>query len=231
MIPRIINLSDDIKKDHPNCIFEISFKKLINLNMGDFYEQRCKGIIKIRYDRNSISEEEYILFNKNLNQVFYSDIIAYENIDISKILLNLLQEKDITVSFVESVTGGELSAKLTKNPGASSVLVGSSITYTKESKKLLIESDVKLNNWPLLAERLADNALRQYKSDITLSILGEAGPISSSKYGIGEIFINISNKDNSVSSSHKLNGNREEIIQRAVNKAIWELINFVKNLY
>jgi nicotinamide-nucleotide amidase len=238
LIPRILNLSVDVKKDYQFVIFynqaESSLAQEINKfkpNNMDIAYLASKGIIKIRYDRNSISEEEYILFNKNLNQVFYSDIISYENIDISKILLNLLQEKDITVSFVESVTGGELSAKLTKNPGASSVLVGSSITYTKESKKLLIESDVKLNNWPLLAERLADNALSQYKSDITLSILGEAGPISSSKYGIGEIFINISNKDNSVSSSHKLNGNREEIIQRSVNKAIWELINFVKNLY
>ena len=238
LIPRILNLSGGIKKDYQFVIFynqaESSLAQEINKfkpNNMDIAYLASKGIIKLRYDRNSISEEEYILFNKNLNQVFYSEIISYENIDISKILLNLLQEKNITVSFVESVTGGELSAKLTKNPGASSVLVGSSITYTKESKKLLIESDVKLNNWPLLAERLADNALSQYKSDITLSILGEAGPISSSKYGIGEIFINISNRDNSVSSSHKLNGNREEIIQRAVNKAIWELINFVKNLY
>ena len=42
---------------------------------------------------------------------------------------------------------------------------------------------------------------------------------------------NISDKNKSVSSSHKIKGNREEIIQRSVNKAIWELINFVKNLY
>ena len=43
--------------------------------------------------------------------------------------------------------------------------------------------------------------------------------------------ISISNKEKTVSTTHKLNGNREEIIQRSVNKALWELIKFVKNLY
>ncbi|MDA9275542.1 molybdopterin-binding protein [Acidimicrobiia bacterium] len=238
LIPRIINLSDDIKKDYQFIIFynqaESSLAQEINKfkpSNIDIAYLASKGIIKLRYDKNSISEEEESLFTKNITQVFETDIIAYENVDISKILLNLLLEKEITVSFVESVTGGELSSKLTKNPGSSTAFIGSSIVYTKQAKKLLLDTDEKLNNWQLLAERLADNALSHYKSDITLAILGEAGPISSSKYGIGEIFINISDKHNSISTTHKLNGNREEVIQRAVNKSIWELINFVKNLY
>jgi len=32
-------------------------------------------------------------------------------------------------------------------------------------------------------------------------------------------------------TEHKLNGNRSEIIERASNKAIWELIKFIKSLY
>ena len=238
LIPRIINLSDSIKKNYQFIIFynqaESSLAQEINKfkpSKIDIAYLASKGIIKLRYDKNSISEEEDVLFNKNINQVFKSDVIAYENVDISKILLNLLLNKDLTVSLVESVTGGELSARLTKNPGSSKTFIGSSIVYTKQAKKLLLDIDDKLNNWALLTERLADNALGHYKTDITLAILGEAGPISSSKYGIGEIFINISDEHNSVSTTHKLNGNREEITQRAVNKAIWELINFVKNLY
>ena len=148
-----------------------------------------------------------------------------------RILLNLLLEKELTLSFVESVTGGELSARLTKNPGSSNVLNGSSIVYTNEAKKLLLENDTNLKNWPQVTEVLSEKALLDYASDLNLTILGEAGPISSSKYGIGEIFITIVNNEKSVSTKHKLNGNREEIIQRAVNKALWELIKFVKNLY
>jgi nicotinamide-nucleotide amidase len=190
-----------------------------------------KGIIKLRYDKNTITNDQEESFLQNLRDTFTDDIIAYENIDISRILLNLLLEKELTLSFVESVTGGELSARLTKNPGSSKVLKGSSIAYTNEAKKLLLENDTNLKNWPQVTEVLSEKALLDYASDLNLTILGEAGPISSSKYGIGEIFITIANNEKLVSTKHKLNGNREEIIQRAVNKALWELIKFVKNLY
>ena len=145
-------------------------------------------------------------------------------------MLDLFSEKEITLSIIESITGGELSSKITKNPGASSVLKGSSVVYTNDSKNLLLDGEYNLKNWPELTEILSDKGLDYYSSDICLSILGEAGPISSSNYGIGEIFISIANNSQNISTKHKLNGNREEIIQRAVNKALWELIKFVKNL-
>jgi nicotinamide-nucleotide amidase len=187
-----------------------------------------KGIIKLRYDKNTITNDQEESFLQNLRDTFTDDIIAYENIDISRILLNLLLEKELTLSFVESVTGGELSARLTKNPGSSNVLKGSSIVYTNEAKKLLLENDTNLKNWPQVTEVLSEKAIQDYASDLNLTILGEAGPISSSKYGIGEIFITISNNEKLVSTTHKLNGNREEIIQRAVNKAYGNLLNLLK---
>ena len=190
-----------------------------------------KGIIKLRYDKNSITEENSNLFKEQLQETFGADIIAYENIDISKILFELLKENNLTLSLIESVTGGEFSSRITKYPGASSVLKGSSVVYTKEAKKMFLNEIPVSSNWEVLAENLSTQGLNTYFTDINLSILGEAGPISSSKYGIGDIFINISDKNNSLSSSHKIKGNREEIIQRSVNKAIWELINFIKNLY
>ena len=62
----------------------------------------------------------------------------------------------------------------------------------------------------------------------SLAILGEAGPVPSSNYKIGEIFIAISNNKETVNFYHKLRGSREDIINRAVNNAIWDLINFIK---
>ena len=67
-----------------------------------------------------------------------------------------------------------------------------------------------------------------FSSSISLAILGEAGPIPSSNYKIGEIFIAISNNKETVNFYHKLRGSREDIINRAVNNAIWDLINFIK---
>lgn len=238
LIPRVVNLSTDIRKDYQFVIFynqaESSLAQEVNKFKPDNIDiayLASKGIIKLRYDKNSITEEDSNLFNEQLEETFGNDIIAYDNVDISKILSTLLKENNLTLSLVESVTGGEFSSRITKNPGSSSVLKGSSIVYTKEAKKDFLNGVSVSSNWNVLAENLSSQGLDTYSTDITLSILGEAGPISSSKYGIGDIFINISDKSNSVSSSHKIKGNREEIIQRSVNKGIWELINFIKNLY
>ena len=238
LIPRVVNLSTDTPKDYQFILFynqaESSLAQEVNKYKPDQIDiayLASKGIIKLRYDKNSITEENSNLFKEQLQETFGADIIAYENIDISKILFELLKENNLTLSLIESVTGGEFSSRITKNPGASSVLKGSSVVYTKEAKKMFLNEIPVSSNWEVLAENLSTQGLNTYFTDINLSILGEAGPISSSKYGIGDIFINISDKNNSLSSSHKIKGNREEIIQRSVHKAIWELINFIKNLY
>lgn len=238
IVPLLIETSNEKPKNYQFVLFYNQAESSLAQSINKFKPEgidiaylASKGIIKLRYDKNTISNDDEQLFIDTLRDVFSDDIIAYENIDISKILLDLLIEKELTISFVESVTGGELSSRFTKNPGASKILKGSSITYTNDAKKLLIDEEVDYKNWPELTEVLSENALNHYSTDLNLSILGEAGPITSSKYGIGDIFITISNKEKSVSTKHKINGNRQEIIERSVNKAFWELIKFLKNLY
>jgi nicotinamide mononucleotide (NMN) deamidase PncC len=60
--------------------------------------------------------------------------------------------------------------------------------------------------------------------------LGEAGPLTSSINKIGKIFVSIANNSKSVTFEHNLRGNRDDIISRAVNNAIWDLIKFIKKL-
>ena len=59
-------------------------------------------------------------------------------------------------------------------------------------------------------------------------VLGEAGPVPSSKYKIGEIFISICINGETTNFTHNLRGNREDIINRAVNNCIWDLLNLIK---
>ena len=190
-----------------------------------------KGIIKLRYDKNSISKEDHKKFIINIEEKFSEDILAYENIEISTILSDLLKLKNLTLTTVESITGGLISSKLTKNPGISKNFISGDIVYTSESKSKLLNIDLKTDNWEELSIELCFASLNKYKSNLSIAILGEAGPITNSKYPIGKIFIAISNNEKTQVTEHKLNGNRSEIIERAANKAIWELIKFVKSLY
>ncbi len=190
-----------------------------------------KGIIKLRYDKNSISKDDHKKFLNNIEEKFTEDILAFENIEISKILSDLLKSNKLTLSTVESITGGLISSKITKNPGMSKNFISGDIVYTSESKSKLLNIDLKTDDWEELSIELCFASLNKYKSNLSIAILGEAGPITNSKYPIGKIFIAISNNEKTQVTEHKLNGNRTEIIERAANKAIWELIKFVKTLY
>ena len=210
-------LADEINKFKPNDI--------------DIAYLASKGIIKIRYDENSITNDESKNFVSNINQKFKKDILAYENIQISTILSDLLKKNKLKLSIVESITGGLISSKLTQNAGISDNFISGDIVYTSFSKTKLLNEEINNDDWEELAIELCFSSINKYDTDICISILGEAGPISSSKYPVGKIFIAISDKKNTQITEHKLNGNRNEIIERASNKAIWELIKFVKSLY
>ena len=191
-----------------------------------------RGIIKLRFDRNSVSKSDFDIFIDKIDEIFSDDILAYENISVEKALGSLLAKNDIKVSFVESITGGLLSSLLVKNPGISKYFIGSDIVYGNQAKSILLnDNDIDFENWEELCVNLTHSSLEKYKTDICLTILGEAGPLSSSQYSVGTIFICISNGDKTVITDHKMNGNREEILQRSANKAQWELIKFIKNLY
>lgn len=191
-----------------------------------------RGIIKLRFDRNSVSKNDFDIFIDKIDEIFSDDILAYENISVEKALGSLLAKNDIKVSFVESITGGLLSSLLVKNPGISKNFIGSDIVYGNQAKSILLnDNDIDFENWEELCVILTHSSLEKYKTDICLTILGEAGPLSSSQYSVGTIFICISNGDKTVITDHKMNGNREEILQRSANKAQWELIKFIKNLY
>ncbi len=186
-----------------------------------------KGIIKLRYDKNSVNSEDLLTFENNIKQILKDYILSTENISSSRVLLDLLKKYKLKISLVESVTGGNLSSALIDNPGASKSLVASNTLYTKEAKKEFLESDV-IDDWKVLSKDLAIASRVKYSSDISLAILGEAGPLPSSKYNIGQIFITIVSDSKTETYEHNLRGSREDIILRAVNNALWDLIKFIK---
>ena len=155
LIQRLIQETNKDPKNYQFILFYNQAESSLAQGINEFKPEgidiaylASKGIIKLRYDKNSISNDDESNFIENIRNKYAEDIIAYENIDISKILLDLFSEKEITLSIIESITGVELSSKITKNPGASSVLKGSSVVYTNDSKNLLLDGEYNLKNWP-----------------------------------------------------------------------------------
>ena len=96
-----------------------------------------KGVIKLRYDKNSIDEVNLKEFLTHLEDTFKDSIIGYQNIPASKALFNLLKEKNLTLSLVESITGGNLSSEIINYPGSIYIgALGSTRTHAKRVERL-----------------------------------------------------------------------------------------------
>ncbi len=186
-----------------------------------------KGIIKLRIDKNSVSVDALKDFKHLIKETLSDNVLSYENIPASKVLLRELKARNYTISIVESITGGLFSKELVSHPGASEALLASNVLYSMDAKKELLNAEPN-EDWALLTEELAIASMKKYNSSVGLAVLGEAGPVPSSKYKIGEIFISICINGEVYNFKHNLRGNREDIINRAVNNCIWDLLNLIK---
>ena len=185
------------------------------------------GVIKLRIDKNSVSVDAFKDFKNQINETLSDNVLSYENIPASKVLLRKLKARNYTISIVESITGGSLSKELVSHPGASEILIASNVLYSMDAKQELLNAEPN-EDWHLLTEELAVASMKKYNSSVGLAVLGEAGPVPSSKYKIGEIFISICINGEIYNFTHNLRGNREDIINRAVNNCIWDLLNLIK---
>lgn len=108
--------------------------------------------------------------------VYGVDADSIESVAVSK-----LKEKNMTVAFAESCTGGLISKRLTDVPGASEVFGFGFCTYANEAKmKLLGVSGETLEKYGAVssqtAEEMALGARKVSGADIAVSVTGIAGP-------------------------------------------------------
>lgn len=95
--------------------------------------------------------------------------------------LETLARSKLTVVTAESCTAGLISAALSQADGASDVLHGSFVTYTKANKAMalgvsrdLLSRDGSVN--AEVARQLARGALERSPADIALAVTGVLGP-------------------------------------------------------
>lgn len=137
-------------------------------------------------------------------------------------LVNKLKAHSITLALCESCTAGIVSAALAETPGASSVLWGSFVCYTKEAKvsmfgleldKLLTDGLVSMET----ASAMAAAALEKSSADIAAAVTGLAGPDGDgSDVPIGTVWIAAAGQQREVAvKEFCFAGSRNEVRQQA----------------
>ena len=145
--------------------------------------------------------------------------------DLAAKVIDLLRERSESISCAESITGGAITSELVSVSGASDVLLGSIVAYSKQMKinqlglsSELIESKGLVSKE--VALEMANGARQRLGSSWAISSTGSAGPTALDGSSPGEIWIAILGPDRQESVKFSINGARQEVISGAVESAL-----------
>ena len=153
--------------------------------------------------------------------------------ELTELVVAELRARAWTVAAAESLTGGELTAELTRVPGASAVVAGGAVVYATELKHTLIGVDAELLATegpvhPEVARQLAAGvrqrlAVAGRPADLGVSTTGVAGPDPQGGRPVGTVFVGISSAAGTRAIELALGGTRAEIRHDTVQRAVSEL--------
>ena len=143
-------------------------------------------------------------------------VFGVDDESMEKVVLGLLEERDLTLAVAESVTGGMVAMRLTAVPGASAVFRGGVVAYASDVKYGVID----VPRGPVVsldaAQAMAAGAARRLGADIGLATTGVAGPDRQEGHAPGTVFLGLHRNGESESHEVRLPGDRERIRQYAV---------------
>lgn len=147
-----------------------------------------------------------------------------------KDLLEYLINNNLTISSMESLTGGMFSSTFASIPNASKAFLGGVVTYNNQVKESFGVSKKIIETYGAISKECANKMALQasilFDSDISVSFTGNAGPSESENKPVGLCYIGIKIKDElSVYELH-LKGTRNSIRKQCVDFAFEKLIEY-----
>lgn len=125
----------------------------------------------------------------------------YNNDEIRKdyeALTNLLIEKKLTITTMESATSGQIASLITDTQGSSAIMKGAFITYSNEAKIMQGVSANIIDKYSVYSKETASEMARicaqKYKADIGIGVTGTMGnvdPANSEASVPGEVYFAI----------------------------------------
>jgi PncC family amidohydrolase len=124
------------------------------------------------------------------------------------------------VATAESLTGGDLSARLVSVPGSGEWLRGGVVAYDSEVKFTVLgvtRGDVVTER---CAAEMAAGVARLLDAEVALSTTGVAGPEPLEGRDVGTVIIGISVRGACTTQEHHFDGDPEAIRKRTVDAAV-----------
>lgn len=149
-----------------------------------------------------------------------------ENVTLEESIVNLLKAADMTLTTVESCTGGLLSGRIINVSGASEVFKEGFVTYSNRAKRKL--AGVKkstLKEYTAVSEEtareMAEGGRKAAEADACISVTGIAGPEGGTEgKPVGLVYIGCCIQGKTVVRKYQFTGNRQKVREYAVVSAL-----------
>ena len=148
--------------------------------------------------------------------------------------VNALKEEHLTLSSIESFTGGLFSKSVTDISGSSQVFFGSLVTYKTSIKEdvLHIKKEI-IEKYGVVSKQTSIEMVKKgkemFNTDIVVSFTGNAGPtVCEDNKQVGECYISILYLDNIYSFSYLFKDlSRDGVRNNGVNSAAKEILKII----
>lgn len=191
--------------------------------------------VEIIYDDKS-TKMEYDYAQKEFINTFKDNIYAEKDIELEKILVDLLKLRKCVIATAESFTGGNIASKITSVSGSSSVFYEGIVCYNEQSKILRLGvDDYSIMKFKPVSDQVAGEMvcglINTGKVDIAISTTGIAGPNSDdSGYPVGLCYIGIAYDGEVKVNKYIFSGNRQEITEKGTKTAMFLAVKLLKNI-
>lgn len=143
-----------------------------------------------------------------------------------KQLSEILKQKSLTIAVAESCTGGNLSALLTSQSGASDYFDRGFITYSNNAKisvlgvkQTTLDADGAVSEQTAL--EMAHGVIQNSSADIGVSVTGIAGPTGGTKdKPVGMVCFGFCVVGECTATTQYFDGERQKIVQSSVDFVI-----------
>lgn len=160
-------------------------------------------------------------------------VISTDGKNLVETVAALLSESGETLATAESCTGGMLAGEIVNLPGASRFFKGGACTYWNDAKRdILGVPQATLDTYSAVSREtaiaMAAGAKRKYATDWAISTTGIAGPDGGTpEKPVGLVWIGIATPDDIFAFRENFSGNRVQIREKSVYKALDLLRKFI----
>ena len=184
-------------------------------------------------DKRTADEMLDRLYEK-LDSLIHNNIYGVDVDNIETVLVNQLKAEGKTVATAESCTGGNISARITSVPGASSVFSLGVCTYSDGQKHRILDvSEEDLSTYTAVSATVATQMAQGIRSkadaDYAIATTGYAGPGGGTpQEPVGTVYIAVATKELTYIKKCSFSGDRERITHMACQSA-FDMLRCVMN--